>query len=165
MKKEIMEIKKETSMQNIKQNKVNYMKKKKQIKKSEKTRNPFRSQTHDHKISKITHYLWANLCLLAATLSNTNKNFVLSIANTEMYEAIIKLRNYRIIYANFIHEYGVNFHELYIKVWMSLNFGQISSLTMELPALDHLKNIVSPGFLHNFYSDLFNKNWHNILSV
>ena len=28
MKKEIMEIKKETSMQNIKQNKVNYMKKK-----------------------------------------------------------------------------------------------------------------------------------------
>ena len=34
-------------------------------------------------------------------------------ANTEMYEAINKLRNYRIIYANFIHEYGVNFHELY----------------------------------------------------
>ena len=32
--------------------------------------------------------------------------------NTEMYEAINKLRNYRIIYANFIHEYGVNFHEL-----------------------------------------------------
>ena len=30
-----------------------------------------------------------------------------------MYEAINKLRNYRIIYANFIHEYGVNFHELY----------------------------------------------------
>ena len=28
-----------------------------------------------------------------------------------MYEAINKLRNYRIIYANFIHEYGVNFHE------------------------------------------------------
>ena len=36
-------------------------------------------------------------------------------ANTEMYEAINKLRNYRIIYANFIHEYGVNFHELYIR--------------------------------------------------
>ena len=35
-------------------------------------------------------------------------------ANTEMYEAINKLRNYRIIYANFIHEYGVNFHEPYI---------------------------------------------------
>ena len=43
-------------------------------------------------------------------------------ANTEMYEAINKLRNYSIIYANFIHEYGVNFHELYmyqhnIKYW------------------------------------------------
>ena len=36
-------------------------------------------------------------------------------ANTEMYEAINKLRNYRIIHANFIHEYGVNFHELYCK--------------------------------------------------
>ena len=35
-------------------------------------------------------------------------------ANTEMYEAINKLRNYRIIYANFIHEYGVNFHEQYV---------------------------------------------------
>ena len=34
-------------------------------------------------------------------------------ANTEMYETINKLRKYRIIYANFIHEYGVNFHELY----------------------------------------------------
>ena len=33
-------------------------------------------------------------------------------ANTEMYEAITNLRNYRIIYVNFIHEYGVNFHEL-----------------------------------------------------
>ena len=29
-----------------------------------------------------------------------------------MYEAINKLRNYRVIYANFIHKYGVNFHEL-----------------------------------------------------
>ena len=52
---------------------------------------------------------------------------------------------------------------------MSLNFGQISSLTMELAALELLKNIVSPGFLCNFYSDLFNiadnQNWHNILSV
>ena len=35
-------------------------------------------------------------------------------ANTEMYEAVYKLRNNRIIYAIFIHEYGVNFHELYI---------------------------------------------------
>ena len=32
---------------------------------------------------------------------------------TEMYEAINKLLNYSIIYANFIHEYGFNFHELY----------------------------------------------------
>ena len=28
-----------------------------------------------------------------------------------MYEAINKLRNYRMIYSNFTHEYGVNFHE------------------------------------------------------
>ena len=39
--------------------------------------------------------------------------FISLFANTEKYEAINKLRNYRIIYANFIHEYGVNFHELY----------------------------------------------------
>ena len=38
-------------------------------------------------------------------------------ANTEMYEAINKLRNYRIIYANFIHEYEVNFHELYMSLF------------------------------------------------
>ena len=38
-------------------------------------------------------------------------------ANTEMHEAINKLRNYRIIYAIFIHEYGVNFHELYIFLY------------------------------------------------
>ena len=103
-------------MQNIKQNKVNYTKKKNRLKKGEK-RNPFRSRTHDHKISKTTHYLSANLCLLAATLSNTNKYLVFCqfnslFANTEMYEAINKLCIYRIIYANFIHEYGVNFHEL-----------------------------------------------------
>ena len=35
-------------------------------------------------------------------------------ANTKMYEAIYKLSNYRIIHANFIHEYGVNFNELYL---------------------------------------------------
>ena len=38
--------------------------------------------------------------------------------DTEMYEAINKLRNYRINYANLIHEYGVNFHELYILVFV-----------------------------------------------
>ena len=32
-----------------------------------------------------------------------------------MYEAINKLCNYRIIYANFIYEYGINFHELYLE--------------------------------------------------
>ena len=41
-------------------------------------------------------------------------------ANTKMYEAINKLRNYRIIYANFIHEYGVNFHELYLDIYTCL---------------------------------------------
>ena len=33
---------------------------------------------------------------------------------------------------------------------------QISSLTMDLSALEHLNNIVSPGFLRKLYSDLFN---------
>ena len=42
-------------------------------------------------------------------------------ANTEMYEAINKLRNYRIIYANFIHEYGVNFHELYLDDLLNID--------------------------------------------
>ena len=42
-------------------------------------------------------------------------------ANTEMYEAINKLRNYRIICANFIHEYRVNFHERYIP-WLYAEF-------------------------------------------
>ena len=50
-----------------------------------------------------------------------------------------------------------------------LNFGQISSLTMKLSAFEHLRNIDSPGFLCNFYSDLFNtsddQNLHNILIV
>ena len=44
-----------------------------------------------------------------------------------MYEAINKLRNYRIIYANFIHEYGVNFHELYTY---SFFFGRIMYLNI-----------------------------------
>ena len=39
---------------------------------------------------------------------------------------------------------------------LSLNFGPIPSLTMELAALEHLKIIVSSCFLCNFYSDLFN---------
>ena len=51
---------------------------------------------------------------------------------------------------------------------MSLNFGQITSLTT-LAALEHLKMIVSSGFLCNFYSNLLiladNENWRNILSV
>ena len=40
-------------------------------------------------------------------------------------------------------------------------------MTIELSALEHLKNIVSQGLLRNFYSDLLilADNWHNILSV
>ena len=63
---------------------------------------------------KNLHCLSANLFLLSAIPINTlfcQINFLFE--NTEMYEAINKLHNYRIIYANFIHEYGVNFHELY----------------------------------------------------
>ena len=45
---------------------------------------------------------------------------------------------------------------MYIKAWMSLNFGQIPQLAMELAALEPLKNIVSSGLLCFFYSELFN---------
>ena len=52
---------------------------------------------------------------LISMLSTTNKylfcQFNSLFANTEMYEAIYKLRNYRVNYANFIHKYGV-FHKL-----------------------------------------------------
>ena len=69
-----------------------------------------------HKISKTTHYL----SLISAYLLQCSQipintlfcRFNSLFANTEMYEAINKLRNYRLIYTNFIHEYGVNFHEL-----------------------------------------------------
>ena len=43
-----------------------------------------------------------------------------------------------------------------MKAGMSLNLSQITSLTTELAALEHLKIIVSSGFLCNFYSDFFN---------
>ena len=49
------------------------------------------------------------------------------LSNTEMYEAINKLRNYRIIYANFIHEYGVNFHELYLH---AQNQGKLANVCL-----------------------------------
>ena len=52
-----------------------------------------------------------------------------------------------------------------IKAWMSLNLGQIPPLTMELAALEHLKNR-----RHHFFSiaiDFFkiagNEDIHNIL--
>ena len=59
-------------------------------------------------------------------------------ANTEMYEAINKLRNYSIIYANFIHEYGVNFHELYMIVRsrkMTLTLMKFKGLDIEIDQL------------------------------
>ena len=52
---------------------------------------------------------------------------------------------------------------------MSLHLGQIPSLTTELAAFEHLKIIVSSGFLCNFIQIFLiladNENWHNILSV
>ena len=99
----------------VHENKVNYMKKRlKNLK--EKKRNPFWSRTHDHKISKphITSQLFpAYLLQFSQIPINTLfRQFNSLFANTEMYEAINKLHNYRIIHANFIHEYGVDFHEL-----------------------------------------------------
>ena len=57
----------------------------------------------------------------------------------------------------------------YIKAWMSSNFGQIPSLSMQLAAFEHLKIIVSSGFLCNFIQIFLllagNENSHKILCV
>ena len=103
-------MKKRNIIQNIYQNIT--WKKKNRLKKTEKNRIPFRSRTHDHKIYKTTHYLSANLCCSQIPINTLFCQFNSLFANTETYEAINKLHNYRIMYANFIHEYGVNFHEL-----------------------------------------------------
>ena len=54
-----------------------------------------------------------------------------------------------------------------IKAWMSLNLGQIPPLTMELAALEHLKNRSHHVFSVAIDPILFklagNKNMHNIL--
>ena len=52
---------------------------------------------------------------------------------------------------------------------MSFNFGLIPSLTTELAAPERLKNIVTAGFLGQFYSKLVliladDFNWHKIFS-
>ena len=87
-------------------------------------RNPFRSRTHDHKISK-TWLISAFLLQRSQIPINTLVcQFNSLFANTEMYEAINKLRNYRIIYANFIHEYGLIFTSytlmFYLKTFSKL---------------------------------------------
>ena len=118
MKKEITEIKRETSMQNIKQNKVNYMKKKNRLKKGKKTVTLSGVElmtTRFQKLHITSRLISAYLLQCSQIPINTLFcQFNSLFANTETYEANNKLRNYRIIYANFIHEYGVNFHELYL---------------------------------------------------
>ena len=55
-----------------------------------------------------------------------------------------------------------------MKAWMSSSFGQISSLTIGLAALEHRKNIVYPvsyAILFRYFNLADNQNWHNILSV
>ena len=51
----------------------------------------------------------------------------------------------------------------------AVNFGEIQPLTMQLVALERLKNIVSPGFLFLFIQIFLlladNQNWYNILSI
>ena len=53
--------------------------------------------------------------------------------------------------------------------FVSLNFGQISSLAIELAALEHLKIIVSSDLFCNYIQFVLifadNQNWHNILNV
>ena len=55
----------------------------------------------------------------------------------------------------------------YIKAWMSLNLGQIPPLTMELAALEPLKNLGHHFFSVAFDPILFklagNEDMHNIL--
>ena len=55
----------------------------------------------------------------------------------------------------------------YIKAWMSLNLGQIPPLTMELAALEPLKNLRLHFFSVAFDPILFklagNEDMHNIL--
>ena len=56
----------------------------------------------------------------------------------------------------------------YIKAYMSLNFGQIPPLTMELVALEHLKNrchhVISVDIDPIFFKLASNKNMHNIMN-
>ena len=115
MKKKIMEIKKKNINANINQNKVNYMKTKTGLKK-EKTVTLSGVEfmtTRFQKLHMTSRLISAYLLQHSQIPINTLFcQFNSLFANTEMYEAINKLRNYRIIYANFIHEYGVNFHEL-----------------------------------------------------
>ena len=56
----------------------------------------------------------------------------------------------------------------YIKAYTSLNFGQIPSLTMELAALERLKNrchhVISVDIDPIFFKLAGNKNMHNIMN-
>ena len=61
----------------------------------------------------------------------------------------------KLIYPFFLKK-KVGITRTYIKALMNLNVGQIPSLTAELAALEHLKNIVSPGFLCNFIQIILN---------
>ena len=55
-----------------------------------------------------------------------------------------------------------------IKAWMSLNSGQIPPLTMELAALEHLKNqchlVISIDIDPIFFKLAGNKDMHNIMN-
>ena len=116
MKKEIMEIKKRNidGKHIAKQSKLH--EKKKQIKKRKKSVSLSGDElmtTRFQKIHITSRLISAYLLQCSQIPINTLFcQFNSLFANTEMCEAIFKLRNYRIIYANFIHEYGVNFHEL-----------------------------------------------------
>ena len=56
----------------------------------------------------------------------------------------------------------------YIKVYMSLNFGQIPTLTAELTALERLKNrchhVISVDIDLIFFKLAGNKDMHNIMN-
>ena len=56
----------------------------------------------------------------------------------------------------------------YIKAYMSLNFGQIPPLTMELAVLERLKNrchhVISVDIDSIFFKLAGNKDMHNILN-
>ena len=112
------------------------MKKKNRLKKEKKTDTLSEVKLMTTRLQKLhitSRLISAYLLHCSQTPINTLfYQFNSLFANTKMYKAINKLRYNRIIYANFIHEYGVNFHELYFKhlLFAFINLTQVHNFTV-----------------------------------